>query len=211
MSDDTVATQYRPPQDVGSQRLAAVYAEALLGAAGDSAAGDNVLAELDSLVTDVFQNDPSLEEFFASPVVPAHVKETAIDRICDGRASDLFRDFLKVLNHHGRLELVRLVAQGLRHLIDDRARRIRVLVRTAVPLADDQRQRLTQFIHDALNLEPVLDLKVDPALLGGLVVRVLDWQFDGSVRSRLQTIRNQIIESSSHEIQSGRDRFRSEA
>ena len=59
-------------------------------------------------------------------------------------------------------------------------------------------------------MEPVLDVQVDPELLGGLVVRVADWQFDGSVRSRLQNLRNQLIENSSHEIQSGRDRFRSD-
>ena len=61
-----------------------------------------------------------------------------------------------------------------------------------------------------LRREPVLELTVDPTLLGGLVVRVGDNLFDGSVRTRIDTLRKQLIERSSHEIQSGRDRFSSQ-
>ena len=55
----------------------------------------------------------------------------------------------------------------------------------------------------------MLATKIDPDLLGGLVVRVGDWLYDASVRTQLETIRNQIIARSSHEIQSGRNRFSS--
>jgi len=57
------------------------------------------------------------------------------------------------------------------------------------------------------HVEPVLQETVDPDLLGGMVVRILDWVYDASVRARLQMLRNQLIERSSHGIQSGRDRF----
>ena len=50
--------------------------------------------------------------------------------------------------------------------------------------------------------EPVLDARVDPDLLGGLMVQVGDWLYDASVRTRLERIRNQLIERSSHAIQS---------
>src|SRR5437867_766239 len=112
-ANDNVSSQYRPPHDVGSQRLAHVYAEALLASALQRDEADGVLAELESLVGDVFQAQPILEELFAAPVVPAHVKEEAINKLCEGRASDLLRDFLQVVNRHGRLELVRLIAREL--------------------------------------------------------------------------------------------------
>jgi len=208
MSENNDAVPYHAPSDVGSQRLAKVYAEALLHNAEKKQQVDAVLEELESLVQDVFQAKPLLEEMFAAPIVPVHVKEQAIHRICGGRTGDLLRDFLLVVNHHGRLELLRLIAKEYHDLVDQRAHRVHVLVRAATPLADDQRQRLAQLVHDALHLEPVLDVKVEPDLLGGLVVRVADWQFDGSVRSRLLDLRNQLIERSSYEIQRGRDRFR---
>ena len=76
-----------------------------------------------------------------------------------------------------------------------------------MPLPDDQRDQLTRELRELVHGEPILETEVDPDLLGGLVVRFHDWLYDGSVQTQLQTIRNQLIESSSHEIQSGRDRF----
>jgi F0F1-type ATP synthase delta subunit len=58
-----------------------------------------------------------------------------------------------------------------------------------------------------LKAEPVLRVREDPDLLGGMVVRVGAKVFDGSVRSRLETLRNQLLSRGSHEIQAGRDRF----
>jgi F-type H+-transporting ATPase subunit delta len=209
MSENT-RTQFRPPNDVGAQRLAKVYAEALLGSATQGNAVESVLEEFDSLINDVFAAEPLLEDMFCTPVVPAKVKEAGLERVFEGRASELFRNFLQVLNHHNRLDLLRLILKALHQLVDDRNRRIRVRVRSAVPLSDAHRARLEQAVRNNLKLEPVFDETVDPELLGGLIVRVKDWQFDGSVRSQLTKLRNQLIERSSHEIQSGRDRFRNQ-
>ena len=64
-------------------------------------------------------------------------------------------------------------------------------------------------LRDLWQREPILESAVDPDLLGGLVVQVGDWLYDASVRTQLETLRNQLITRSSHEIQSGRDRFSS--
>jgi F-type H+-transporting ATPase subunit delta len=134
-------------------------------------------------------------------------KERVIRDVLGPQASQTFLDFLLVVNRHERLNLLRVILHALRALLDQRARRIRVQVRTTVPLPEDQRQRLQQELHDTFRLEPVLETEVDPDLLGGLVVRVGDWVYDASVRTQLHNIRNQIIERSSYEIQSGRNRF----
>ncbi len=76
-----------------------------------------------------------------------------------------------------------------------------------MPLPDDQLERLRNELRGALRREPILETRVDPDLLGGLVVQVGDWVYDSSVRSRVADIRNQLIERSSHEIQSRRNRF----
>ena len=199
--------QVHPTADVGAQRVARIYAEALLNAAAKRGEGQAVLDQLDSLVREVFQANPRVEEFFASPAVPAKVKAAAIDATFGPRSGELFTNFLRVLNDHGRLELLRTIAVALRELADQRAHRVRVQVRSATPLQDDQRERLRRELREGFHLEPVLDERVDPELLGGLVVRVGDWQYDGSVRTRLKTIQNFLIERSSNEIQSGRDRF----
>ncbi len=202
--------QIHPIADVGAQRIARVYAEALLNAADRHGEADAILEQFDSLVRDVIQPNPLVGEFYASPAVPAKVKAATIQATFQGRASDLFVNFLLVLNEHGRLELVRQIYLALRDLHEQRTRRLRVQIRSAVPLADDQRERLNHGLREAFHLEPILEEHLDPDLLGGLIVRVGDWQLDGSVRARLRAIRNHLTARSSHEIQSGRDRFRTD-
>jgi F-type H+-transporting ATPase subunit delta len=193
--------------DVGALRVARVYAEALMRAAEKQGKVEEVWEQLDSLVQELFPARPELEQFLASGAVTREDKAKFLDKVFSGRASELFRNFLFVLNRHDRLDLVRAIHQAFRDLLDARARRVRVEVRTAVPLDDGLRNLLVEQIRDLLHLEPALEERVSPELLGGVVLRVGDQLFDGSVRSRLLKLREQLRERSSHEIQSRRDRF----
>jgi F-type H+-transporting ATPase subunit delta len=193
--------------DVVSQRIARVYAEALMNAA--QMQGDAVLEELESLVKDVFSAEPQLEAFLSSGAVGRDRKAQLIDRVFQQRSAEVVCNFLQILNRHDRLDLLRPIAAAAREINNERKNRVRVIVRSAVPLSEDQEQRLARQVSQALGQEPLLETGIDPELLGGVVVRVGDWLFDGSVRTKLDSIREQLIERSSYEIQSGRDRFRS--
>lgn len=193
--------------DVGVQRLAKVYAEALINTADRRGQSDEVLEELDSLVRDLFAADPSFEGFLISGAIGREEKAAILKKAFESRASEVFCNFMLVLNEHDRLFLVRPVLAAAREIRDERARRVRVQVRSAAPLVEDQRQRLENQLRGLLEKEPVMDVQVDPDLLGGVVVRVGDMVYDASVRTQLDTLYHQLIERSSHEIQSGRDRF----
>jgi F-type H+-transporting ATPase subunit delta len=201
--------QFHPTADVGAQRVAKVYAEALLNVADERGQMESVLDELNGLVADVFAADPVVETFLASPAVRQEPKAEVLRAVFSERASDLFLDFLLVLNEHERLDLLRPIAQAYRDLYDEKVRRVRVRVRSAVVLPDDQRTRLEETLRETLRQEPILETRIDPEMLGGLIVKVGDWQYDASVRTTLKTLSDQIIARSSHEIQSGRDRFSS--
>src|SRR5262245_12860275 len=191
--------------DVSAQRIGRAYAEALLNAAEKRGQADAALEELEALVRDLFQANPKIEALFASAAIGRKAKADVLRKAFEGRASELFFNFLLVLNDHDRLDLLRPILTAARDLHDQRARRLRVMVRSAVPLADDQRERLAQELRQSFRLEPVLVTQVDPELLGGVVVKVGDWVYDGSVRAQLDSLRKQLIERSSYEIQSRRD------
>jgi F-type H+-transporting ATPase subunit delta len=195
--------------DVGALRIARVYAEALLSAADRHGQADAIQEALDSLLNDVFRADPRIEALLASPAVPRQEK-AGILRQAFGQAGSLFVNFLLVLNDHGRLDLLRPIRAAYGELLDERAHRVPVQVRSAVPLGEEQRRRLEGELRATFHFEPVLQERVDPALLGGLTVRVGDWLFDASLRTRLDDILNQILARSTHAIQSGRDRFSSD-
>src|SRR5579884_3884689 len=94
--------------DVGTQRLARVYATALLDAAAkQGAAPEAVLAEIDSLIDDVLRQSPQLDVLFTGHAVGRNVRREALQKGLSGRASDFFLRFLLVLNEHDRLDLLR--------------------------------------------------------------------------------------------------------
>src|SRR5206468_11660335 len=158
--------------DVGTQGLAKVYAEAILRAAQTRSEGDELLEEFESLVNDVFGADPRLEAFLSSGAISRQGKAEAIRSVFSGRASTLFVHSLLVLNDHGRLELLRPIVAACRELRDQQAGRLRVYVRSAVPLPDDQREHLLLQLRETFHKEPLLETQVDQDLLGGMVVQV---------------------------------------
>ena len=191
----------------GTAQVARVYAEALLNVAVKQHKADAMLEQLDSLVHDVFRSQPLLESYLSSRAIQRAEKERTLRAAFEQRADATFLDFLQVLNRHDRLDLLRAVWRAYRDLNDIRARHLRVKVRSAVPLADDQRNTLRAELHDYFGLEPLLDEKVDPDLLGGMIVQIGDRVLDGSVRTKLEQLRKQLLVSSNYEIQSGRNRF----
>lgn len=193
------------------RHVARVYAEALLDAAEKKGQAAEVLDDLEGFVREVLDRDPHIGVFLSSPGVGRERKREALAQALAGQDTGLAGNFLFVLNDHDRLDVLRAVAIVYRELFDRRAGRIMVQVESAVPLADDQRARLEQELRETFHKEPILEARVNPELLGGLVVRVDDWVYDASVRTRLEGLRNNLIERSSHEVQSERDRFRSGA
>ena len=197
--------------DDATQHVAHVYADAFLNAAQKGGQAAELVEDLDALVNQVFSQDRFLELFLASRAISRDRKAAALRGAFKGRASDLFLNFLLVLNDHDRLDALRSIATTVRGLYEDRTGKVRVQVRSAQPLAADQEETLREQLRASLGREPVLETRVDPDLLGGLTVQVGDTLYDASIRTRLARIRNQLIERSSHAIQSQRDRLGSSA
>jgi F-type H+-transporting ATPase subunit delta len=195
--------------DVSAKRLATIYGEALLNAAQASDCVAQVLEEIDSLIDDVFKDDPRLEALLAGAAVGRKTRKEAIEKAFASRASATFYKFLLVLNDHDRLDLIRPIRRALHELSDERAARLRVHVDSAIALTDEFQARIKDVVQRLFKLEPVLVLHVDSAMLGGLKVRIGDKVYDASLRTRIDNLRNQLIARSSHEIQSRRDRFSS--
>ncbi len=195
--------------DISVKRLAGVYAEALLNSAEAANSVAQVLEEIDSLIDDVFAHDPRLEALLAGAAIGRKARKEAIDKALAGKACDTVYKFVLVLNDHDRLDMIRPIRRSLHELHDERRRHLRVLVYSAVPLSADFQKRIAEEVRVRFNLEPILALIVDPALLGGLKLRIGDRVYDATISTRIDNLRNQLIARSSHEIQSRRDRFSS--
>lgn len=185
-------------RNVKEQGVAQVYAEALYNAAARQGKTELIREQLQTMVLDLFGQDPLLEKFLAAGSIRRDAKREAIEKAFRGRADDLLVDFLQVMNRHGRLNLLRAVAAAYRELDDERSGRIRVEVRAAVPLSPEQEQRLRDLIARRFQRTPMIETRIDPEVLGGMVIRVDDWVFDGSVKTKLERLQNQLMASYSY-------------
>ena len=137
----TDPTQHATVFDDATQHVARVYAEALLNSAQKAGQTEEMVEDLNALVNEVLPRDPYLEAFLTSRAVGRERKAHALRAAFHGRASDLFLNFLLVLNDHDRLEALRAIAATVRDLFEERSGMVRVQVRSAVPLPDDQRDQ----------------------------------------------------------------------
>jgi F-type H+-transporting ATPase subunit delta len=184
-----------------------VYAEALVAAVEKQGNVDAVFDQLNQLVTHVLEPNPKFAAWFFSPLVPVGEKDRVIVKVLEGRALPIVVNFLRVLNRRGRLPALRSIVHAARTLWDRHQNRQPVTVRAAVPLDEDRVAALRQRLQQFLQATPILNIIVDPSLIGGLVVQVGDDVYDASVRNQLAQLRHRLIEGKTHEIQSRRDHF----
>ncbi len=184
-----------------------VYAQAFLGATANSANADGVVEELSSFSDDVLNRFPKLEQTLQSSLISEEQKEQMLSRIFGGKASREVLNFLKVLSRHGRLGLVRQATRLVKSMHATRRGMTDVEVRVAAPLDDAMRAEIQTQLRKSLGTEPVLTVKVIPSLLGGIVIRVGDRVYDGSVQSQLERTRAAMIQKATEQIESRRDAF----
>lgn len=181
-----------------------VYAQAAWNSAQKLGQLDDFLAEYRELLA-LLDQRPELEEFLGIGSLGTDHRQAFLQKVFQGRSSELLYNFLLTLNRHGRMGVLRAIGAALEELDDIRHQRIPVLVRSAVALDDQQLSSVADTLAKRFGMTPKIQAEVDPDLLGGLWVKVGDMVYDRSVRSNLQHLTESILTRSSHEIQSGRD------
>jgi F-type H+-transporting ATPase subunit delta len=163
--------------------LARPYAKAAfeLARADDAlAAWDDMLALAGAMVS---------EEAMAALIENPDVGKTQVLGILADAAGDAFNDrfhrLLSVLADNGRLPLLPRVGELYRSLREDAENRLSVRVVSAVPLDDDQSQRLKEALARRYEREIQLENEIDPEVIGGAVVYAGSEVIDGSLRGRL--------------------------
>jgi len=192
-------------QDPREQSIAKIYAVAYLDAAGQDGAA--ATEELTSFVNDVLGAQSEFDQLLRGTSLGQDDKLRLIDRVVSGRATPLFTNFLRVLARHDRLSLL----AGIRNLVETeferRSGRRRVSVTSATTLSGETLDSIRSALRTSLAIEPILETRVDAALVGGLVVRVGDTVYDGSIKTQVKQLRARLRERCLNEIQRGRDRF----
>ncbi len=209
MIDTAAPAAQKHAIDVRAQQIASVYAKAFLGAAESAGQLDERVSELEDFLRDVVNELPQFEALLSTYLVKHEQRTGILDRVLGGAVSAPLLDFLKVLSRHDRLGVLREIGREVRSQYNVLVGRVPVRVSTATPLSPADAEKMVPALRALLKGEPEVELAVDPALIGGLVLRIGDTVYDGSVARQLEQVREQMINRSVHEIQSRRDSFRS--
>ncbi len=174
---------------------ASTYAEALFEAARDRDELEAVMEDMNEF-SSALTGSEELTLFFYGGQVPEREKRRAIDALTEGMKLST-RNFLKVLADNGREGIFEDVTRRYEDLVKEHMGRIEVEVTTAVELSegamDSLRERLGKVLEGQ---EVVLETRVDPHLLGGAVFRFGGQMMDGSIRGRLESLREGMLERS---------------
>jgi F-type H+-transporting ATPase subunit delta len=193
--------------DPGRQRIGTVYAKALLAAAEKAGQADAAVEELGSIVSEALDQSPELDEVLRTPRISVEEKTTLVERVFGGRVSPLVLNFLKVLAAHERLDCLRAIERAARLQLNQLRNRVEVLVETASPLTSALRQQVASRLTQLLGREVVLSAEVNPDLLGGIVVRVGDTVYDGSLAGKLKSMEAVTLQSTTNQIRQSLERF----
>ena len=127
---------------------------------------------------------------------PAIAEETRLELAASTFGTIVSRPVLNLIGlmlRRGRIDELPRVAAEFRRLDNERQGITPATATSAVPLSEDEVRAITARLEEMTGGRVDLDLAVDPDLLGGLVVRVGDRMIDGSVRGRLERLRNQLV------------------
>ena len=168
-----------------------IYCEVLFELAEESARIDTVMADL-SAVAAVLASEPEFVHLLTSPTVTGQQKAEIVRRVFDGRVDELTLDFVCVLARRNRFRLLGLITDRYERLVDRHYGRRLVEVTLAARPDDDYIEKLKAGIAEAVNGNVKLDIRISPAIIGGIVIKTEDRLIDNSVRAALTAAAQQV-------------------
>lgn len=175
------------------ESIARRYSAALFSLATDADAVEATVKELDAFVAALNQ-DPELLQFYESPVIDRERKQQMLGVALAG-ASELVTNFIILLVRKRRENLVSIIARQMHDLLDRAIGRENAAIETPLPLAPDELAALGRRLSKVYKQTIVPEPKVEPSLLGGIVVQVGDRYVDASVSGKLEELRRHLLAS----------------
>ncbi len=172
------------------QDLADVYARSLFEVAQEHDSLDEIHEQLGEFADAVNQNR-DLQVFLFSPYFSAQEKKDSLGKLIEGADDEFFR-FLEMLAERHRLPVVFRVRSTFDAMWAEERKRLEVEITSAVELDDETVRSIGERIEEQTGRDVQLEARVDPDVLGGIVLGVGNMVLDTSVRARLERLRRQV-------------------
>lgn len=174
-------------------RAARRYATALFSIGKSQEKLDLIARDL-KFVAETMEQTPRLMVLWDSKVLPAGKKRDLIGRLLGESVDGLTLSFLRLLIDKRREDILSLVRFEVQQLTDASRHLVRAEATFALPPSDEERAALTRSLEQRTGEDVDLTVEVDPAILGGVIVRMHDTIIDGSVRGTMERLREQLLQ-----------------
>ncbi len=176
MADDPIATR---------------YAQALFETAKQEGQLEETLTQL-TFIGRLLDGEPDLRAFLLNPDVEPDDTIGVLDRALKGGWSELVQSFVRMVISLGRADYLQQIAAAFQAIVDEEQGRLRAVARSARPLPEALLARLRTTLAQHERKEIELATELDPALLGGVQIRLDHRLIDGSIRRQLDDLHQRL-------------------
>jgi F-type H+-transporting ATPase subunit delta len=177
------------------EELAQVYARSLFEVAREHDKLDELREQVGQFA-DALEENRELAVFFFSPYFSTSEKQDALDRVLVD-AEPTLMNFLKLLIENHRMPVIFRIRQKYERLWEEEHRLLPVEITSAIALDQATTENLGRTIGERAGRKVTLAARVDPDILGGIVVRVGNSILDASIRNRLEQLRRHVAQGAS--------------
>ena len=177
-----------------SQQVAKRYAQALYASALSKKQVEKADADA-AVVWEALESSAELRSFFNSPVIRAQKKAAVVQKLFTHKIDKGVLDFLLLLVEKGRENLLPEVLKAYGALRDEQLGIVVAEAKVAFKLGKAEEAQLQKSLEKLTGKEVRLHMKLDPNVIGGAVVKIGDKVYDGSIKSKLDALRKQLLKN----------------
>lgn len=137
--------------------------------------------------------DAAASSVVDNPSVPLHDREAVVDRLLGGRVNPSVKNLAIMLTRRNRLDILPAIAVQYSRLVNRQRGVVEAVITSAAPLTPEETTALRAKVEAMTGATVDLQSAVDPALIGGLTLRVGDRLLDASIRGRFERLRDQLV------------------
>ncbi|HMQ67412.1 MAG TPA: ATP synthase F1 subunit delta [Ignavibacteria bacterium] len=169
------------------------YTTALYDVAQEQDKLNGVTTDIEKILG-LINSNRDLELFFKSPIVSKSKKLALINEIFSGNISRLTLDFMILLVNRRREFLLQGLFEDFLNLRKEKEGIVDVLVKTSIPLSDEEKQSMKMKIDSYTRLKGNMRYEIDKSIIGGFVAKINDTILDASIKRQLERLKDKFKE-----------------
>ncbi|OEU56798.1 MAG: ATP synthase F1 subunit delta [Desulfobacterales bacterium C00003106] len=169
--------------------IARRYAKALLAIGKEDNQAEAYKDELAEFVVTLEEDGSGLKQALTNPLYPAEGRKKVLQGVLGKMyLSNVMNSFLYLVFDKDRISSLKDISELYEKLTDELTNIARAMVSSAVELSSEAEEKIREALSKMTGKKVILDVQTNPALIGGIVTRMGDLVFDGSISTQLSTI-----------------------